>query len=132
VADLIKTKRTREPKRLVVDEALNVLAPDQRQILAELRSMEIEQHAAMPRFLVRHLIEDLGGGRIVLAQSLCEAAVDAAVLFLVGDSEREDLLLSELGEGLHVGLESIGARTARRAYSVATWRSSGFPTMRRN
>jgi hypothetical protein len=81
VADLIKTKRTHEPKRLVVDGALDILALDQRQILAELRSMEIEQHAAMPCFLVRHLIEDLGGGGIVLAQSLCEAAVDAAVLF---------------------------------------------------
>jgi hypothetical protein len=35
VADLIKTKRTQEPKRLVVDEALEVLAPDQRKILAK-------------------------------------------------------------------------------------------------
>jgi hypothetical protein len=62
----------------------------------------------MPCFLVRHLIKDLGGGGIVLAQSLCKAAVDAAVLFLIGDSECEDLLLTELGEGLHVGLEVHG------------------------
>jgi hypothetical protein len=87
----------------VVDEALDVLAPDQRQILAEFRSMEIEQHAAMPCFLVGHLVEDFGGGGVVLAQSLCEAAVDAAVLFLIGDSEREDLLLGEFNKALHIG-----------------------------
>ena len=45
---------------------------------------------------------------ILLAQALGEAAIDAAVLLLVGDGEREDFLLGEVGKALHVGL-AIGS-----------------------
>ena len=51
--------------------------------------------------LLRHLVEHLGGGGKLLAQALGEAAVDAAVLLLVGDGERQHLLLGQVGKVLH-------------------------------
>ena len=43
----------------------------------------------------------LADGRILLAQALGEAAIDAAVLVLVGDGEREDFLFGEVGKAFH-------------------------------
>ena len=107
-AHLVEAERVHQPQRLLLDEALDVLAADQRQVLAELRPVEIEQHGAMAHLLVRHLVEDLGRGRICLAQSLGEAAIDAAVLVLVGDGEREDFLFGEIGKAFHGGLSVAG------------------------
>jgi hypothetical protein len=52
----------------------------------------------VPDFLVRHLVEHLGGRGKGLAQAFGEAAIDAAVLVLVGDGKRQDFLLGEVGE----------------------------------
>jgi hypothetical protein len=52
----------------------------------------------MAHFFFRHLVEHLGRGRVFLAQPLGKAAIDAAVLFLVGDGERQNFLLGELGK----------------------------------
>jgi hypothetical protein len=51
--------------------------------------------------LLRHLVEHLGRGGVFLAQPLGEAAIDATVLLLVGDGEREDFLLGEVGKAFH-------------------------------
>ena len=87
----------------LLDEALDVLAADQRQVFAEFRPVELEQHGAVAHLLVRHLVEHLGRGRIFLAQPFGEAAIDAAVLVLVGDGEREDFLFGEVGKAFHGG-----------------------------
>ena len=87
----------------MLDEALDVLAADQRQVFAEFLAIEIDQHAAVAYLLLRHLVEDLGGGRVVIAQPHGKAAVDAAVLVLGGDGERKDFLLGEIGKALHGG-----------------------------
>ena len=55
-------------------------------------AVEVEQHGAVAHLLVGHLVEHLGRGGELLAQALGEAAIDAAVLFLVGDGERQDFL----------------------------------------
>ncbi len=94
LAHLVEAERAHQPERLaVVDEALDVLAADQRQVLAEFLAVHVEQHGAVAHLLVGHFVEHLGGGGKRLAQALGEAAVDAAVLVLVGDGEREDFLL---------------------------------------
>jgi hypothetical protein len=51
--------------------------------------------------LFRHLVEDLGGGRIFRAQPFGKAAIDAAVLLLVGDGKREDFLFGEFSKAFH-------------------------------
>src|SRR5437762_3216475 len=80
-------------------------AADQRQVFAEFRPVEVEQHGAVAHLLLRHLVEDLGGGRIFRAQPFGKAAIDAAVLVLVGDGKREDFLFGELGKALHGALQ---------------------------
>src|SRR5436190_1684667 len=83
----VDTERTHQPERLVGDEALDVLPADQRQIVAEFRAIELEQHGAVPDLLVRHLVENFGGSGELLAQAFGETTIDATVLLLVADRE---------------------------------------------
>ena len=94
----------------MVHEALDVLAADQRQIFAELLAVEVVQPGAVGDFLVRHLVEHLGGGGKLLAQPLGEAAIDAAVLLLIGDGQRQHFLLGQVGKSFHGGLGSAPGR----------------------
>ena len=48
---------------------------------------------AVAHLLIGHFVEHLGRGRERLAQAFGKAAIDAAVLVLIGDGEREDFLL---------------------------------------
>mgnify|MGYP001602846469 CR=1 FL=1 len=101
-AHLIEAERARQPqRRLVLDETSDVLAAYQRQIFAEFRAVEIEQHGPMMHFLVGHLVENLGGVGELLAQAFGEAAVNAAVLFLIGDGKRQHFLFGEIGKSFH-------------------------------
>ena len=52
----------------------------------------------------RHLVEHLGRGRKLRAQAFGKAAIDAAVLFLIGDGERQHFLFGQVGKSLHGGL----------------------------
>ena len=65
-------------------------------MLPELPLEELDELAAVLAFLGGHLAEHFGGGRVVFAQSIRKIAVDAAVLFLVADGQRQDLFLAEL------------------------------------
>ena len=56
----------------------------------------------MADLLLRHLVEHLRRVRIGAAQPVGEGAIDAVVLVLVGDGEREDFLLAQIGKALHV------------------------------
>ena len=100
-ASLRTRGRISHERRFVRDETLDVLAADQRQIIAEFLPIEVEQHRAMVHLLLGHLVEDLGGGRILLAQTLGETAIDAAVFFLIGDRKRQNFLLGEVGKAFH-------------------------------
>ena len=56
---------------------------------------------AVADFLFGHFVEYLGGGGKLLAQSFGKAAVNPAVLLLVGNGEREDLLFGKVGKTTH-------------------------------
>ena len=84
-----------------MDEAFDVLAADQRQVFAEFLAVHVDQHGAVPDLLVGHLVEHLGRGRELLAQALGEAAIDAAVLVLAGNGQRQDFLLGKFGKAFH-------------------------------
>ena len=51
--------------------------------------------------LAAHLRKQLRRGRIVLAKPLGEVGVDALVLFLERDRQRQNLALGEILEALH-------------------------------
>ena len=102
LAHLLQPERAHQPQRLLgMQEALDVLAADQRQIFAEFLAVEVVEHGAVVHLLFGHLVEHLGGGGELLAQAFGEAAVDAAVLFLVGDGERQHFLLGQVGKFFH-------------------------------
>ncbi len=55
----------------------------------------------MAHLFIGHFVENLRGGRVLLAQSLGKAAIDLAVFFFGGDRESKDLLFGEIGKSLH-------------------------------
>ena len=74
--------------------------------------VEVDQPAAVVALLVGHLGEHVGAGRVVLAQALGDIGVDAAVLFLVGDRQGEDLPFGQIGEIAH-GAQFGGRRAGQ-------------------
>jgi hypothetical protein len=114
-AHFLQSERAHQPQGgAVLDEALDVLPADQRQIVAELLAVEVVEASAVGDFLVRHLVKDCGGGREVCAQALGESAVNSAVLFLVGDGERENFLFGQVGKSFHG--ESLRYRRGANIY----------------
>jgi hypothetical protein len=99
----LSPERPHQPQRprFVLDEVTHVLAADQRQVLAEFLAMEIEKARAMLDLLIGHFVEHFRGRRKLCTQAFGEAAIDAAVLLLVGDGEGEDFLLGEVGKAFH-------------------------------
>ena len=88
-----------QPDRAAGEEALDVLAADRRQVLAELLAVEPVQHAAVAALLLGHVVEDGGRMRIGLAQLVGEGLVDAEVFLLAADGESQDLAFGQVGEG---------------------------------
>ena len=101
VADGVELQRLDLPNRLMMDEAANVLAADQRDVLAEFFPIEVEQHAPMIGFLGGHFAEHGRTARVFAAQSLGDIDIDATVFFLIGDGEGEDFAFGQIGEVAH-------------------------------
>ena len=91
-AHVFESQRPRQPERLVLDETLDVLSPDQRQVVAEFRTIEIEQHGAVTHLLVGHLVEHFCRSGELLAQAFRKAAIDTTVVFLAGNGQCQDFL----------------------------------------
>jgi hypothetical protein len=70
-------------------------------VLPEALAVKAVERLAVPALLVGHVVEKVGGGREVGTKALREALVDPRVLFLVRDSERQDLALRQLRQRLH-------------------------------
>ena len=101
IADGLQTERLHQPNRLAVDEAAHVLPADERDVVAEFLLKQLDQPAAMARFLLAHAVEDRGRGGEIFAQALGVVGVDALVFFLQRNSQRQDLALREAVEALH-------------------------------
>ena len=88
---------------LRLDEALDVLAADQRQVVAELLAIEVVSAwcggVTSSSAISSNTLAEAGK---LLAQALGEAAINAAVLVLVGDGERQDFLLGQIGKSFHM------------------------------
>ena len=89
LADGVERQVTRQPDRAAAQESLDVGAPDRRQVGTETRLIHLQQHVAMAFFFFRHLLEQLCGIRVALGEVLREAHIDAAVLLLAGNGDRE-------------------------------------------
>ena len=125
IARRVDAERPELPDRLADDVALDVLAANERDMLAEFRDEQVDQPAAVLVLLGRHFDEHLGGGGIVLAQALGEVGVDAPVLLLVGDRQGEHFALGKIVEIAHrrgPWRRTEGSTPRRRAAEPA-WRS---------
>ena len=98
----VERQRPVEPDRTPLDEALDVLAADQRQKVAEFLAMKIEQHVAMPDLLLGHFVVHFRGVRIGTAERIGEGAVNAIILVFVRYGERQNFLLVQVGKAFHV------------------------------
>ena len=107
LADGFQRQVGRQPDRPATQEALHILAADGGQHLAKAGLVDFEEHMAVAGLLLRHLLEDLGGGGIALAQILGEGHVDARVLFLGGNGEGQDFAWGQFGKGFHRRLHGI-------------------------
>ena len=79
----------------------DILAADQWQKVAEFLAMKVEQHVAMPDLFLRHLVVHIGGLGIGAAKPVRERAVNAIVLVFIGDRERKNFLLVQVGKAFH-------------------------------
>jgi hypothetical protein len=67
-------------------------------VFAEASAISFEEGRAMPRLFDAHVIEELGGSGISLAQAVGEIRVDAPIFFFEGDSERQNFALGQIFE----------------------------------
>ena len=114
------------PHRLRRDIAADVLPPNQRNMFAEIRCEEIDEPAPVNVLLRRHLVEHFGAVRVVVVQAVGEIGVDAQVLLLIADGEREDLAFGQIGEIAHDDVLEIPAslivwRGVRRYANGSAW-----------
>jgi hypothetical protein len=82
-----------------------MFAADQRDDLAEAGAVQLDQALAVGVLLDRHLVEHRGAVGIVGAQAFGVAAVDAGVVFLGGDGQRQNLLFGQVAEPAAVEAE---------------------------
>ena len=75
-----------------------MLAADKRDHLAEAGAVQVDQPLAMVVLLDCHAVEHRRRGRKVPAQALGKAAVDAGVVLLGRDRQRQNLLFGKVGE----------------------------------
>jgi hypothetical protein len=80
------------PEFLAVNEPADVSPPDQRNMFAELGSIQIDQYPPMIVFLFGHVGKHPSRVGVVTPQPLGEIDVDAPVLLFAGNSEGEDFL----------------------------------------
>ena len=103
LADDVERQVLHQPDRTAAKEALDVLAADRRQVLAEALLVGLEQAMAVAALFLGHLLEDLRGVRITLPEVFGEGHVDAAVFLFGSDRDRQHLALAEFGEIFHGG-----------------------------
>ena len=86
------------PGRLVLDEAIDIAAPDEGHEIAKFLLIEIGQPAPVIMLFFRHFHEDLGGGRIGVHQRMGKAAVSAGIVILTRNGEGQNFLFGKVGK----------------------------------
>ncbi len=140
-------QRPDEPHGTAPHEALHVVSANQRNVVAEPVPVDVQEAGAMAGFLALHLVEHRRRRRIRITKAVGEIAIDAAVLFLEGNRERENLRLRQVAELLGHGRSSgvccvrlipgVRRRLAARAHyrhqsgrSPPRWRRGHRPRVR--
>jgi hypothetical protein len=110
LADGLQVERPHLPDRLAVDETLDVLAADQRDVLAKLLAVQLDEPVPVAVLLLAHLVERGGGLGVAGLEPLGKVAVNAGVLLLQGDGQGKHLLLAQALERSHGGTPFLSPR----------------------
>src|SRR5207248_10923125 len=98
---LFEAERPCEPQRLALDKAPHVLPADQRDVVAELLAVEVEEAVTVAVLLLRHRGEHPRRSGVALAHRIRAIGIGTAVLLLEIDGERQQLLLRQIRKVLH-------------------------------
>ena len=92
---------------LALDEAFDVLAADQRNVLSKFLPEEFDEAAAMVRLFLAHAVEHLRRAGEILPQSFGEISIDALILFFQKNSQGQNLPLGKAFEVSHEELSLL-------------------------
>ena len=94
----VHAQRTNQPIRPALQKPFHVLAPDQRNVVAKALPERGQQPVPMHRLFLAHLFEHLRRRRIAFAQRVGKLPVNAPILFLRRDRQRQNLFLTQILE----------------------------------
>ena len=136
-ADRFRPRDPHLPMRPARMVAAHVLAPQQRDVIAEASGEAVNQLATVLAFLGRHAGEHSGCGWVGAAKLVSEVGVDARVLLLVADGEGEYFGLAEFVDTLHDSAASWNCSNERPVSPLgrdvkleparARWTGAGHP-----
>lgn len=95
-ANGLDLERAFEPDRLALDESLDVLLANQRNVFAKSRAVEFKQSMPMPGFFFAHPLKCLGRRGIGRPDSVGKIGINPPVFLLLGDGQRQDFTFREL------------------------------------
>ena len=96
LADGIEAERAQLPERAARDETAYVLTADQWNVFAEFLPEQLDQLPSMVALFNRHLGKYVRGCGILITQAFRDIGINAAVLLLVGDGQRQDFLFRQV------------------------------------
>ena len=95
-ADFLQPEVFRQPHRAAGVKSGHMLAPDQRDHLAEPRDMQVDQPLAVAVLLLCHAIKNGGRTGEIRAQPFGIAAINAGVILFRGNCKRQNFLLAQV------------------------------------
>ena len=93
----------RHGRLFLAGDSAHIVPPDERNVLAELLLVDVDQRAAMADLLLTHLLEDLPRGGEVLAHGLGEIRINAFVFFFQRNGQSKNFFLRQAVEVPHAG-----------------------------
>ena len=93
---MASSPRLDKPHRLPTNEALDVLATDERDVLPEALLINPDQLAAVFRFLGGHAAEDVRAAGVVCLERRGEILVNSPILLLERNRQGEDFTFAEV------------------------------------
>ena len=101
LADGVEREILGQPDRATAQKSFDVVPANRREIAAEARLVHLQQHVAVAFFLLRHFLEELRRFRIASGEIFGKTHVDAAVLLLAGNGDRQHFPFGQVGEISH-------------------------------
>ncbi len=96
-----QAERPHQPDRCARHKPLDIVAANERNVLAELLPVKLQQPMPMPVLLHAHFGKLVGNGGGVGPQSFREVGVDACVLFFERNRQCQNLALAQALESSH-------------------------------